>query len=164
MAAGKSTTISMLTGLIPPTKGQGNLRGLDLGNDMPAIRKTLLGVCAQDDRLFAEVSVDKHLAIYAMFKAIPPEKCAHEIATIIAAVGLKEKRNVSASQLSGGMKRKLGLAIALLGGSRVVVLDEPTSGMDPFSRRSTWELIKQAKDNCVLLLTTHCLIIKSGLC
>ena len=74
---------------------------------------------------------------------------------MIAAVGLREKRAVPASQLSGGMKRKLCLAIALLGSPGTVVLDEPTSGMDPFSRRSTWELIKRAKEGCVLLLTTH---------
>lgn len=153
--AGKSTTISMLTGLIPPTSGRGSVRGLDMAQDMPRIRKTLLGVCAQDDRLFPEVTVEGHLGIYSMFKGIPTERVEEAITAVIGAVGLVEKRQVASTALSGGMKRKLGLAIALLGGSSVVVLDEPTSGMDPFSRRSTWELIKGAKEKCVLLLTTH---------
>jgi ATP-binding cassette subfamily A (ABC1) protein 3 len=152
--AGKSTTISMLTGLIPPTSGTATVRGLSMQSDMAKIRKRL-GVCAQDDRLFPTISVQTHLEIYCMFKGVDPHSVREMVDTMIAAVGLKEKRHVYAGQLSGGMKRKLGLAIALIGGSNVVVLDEPTSGMDPYSRRSTWDLIKAAKDGTVVLLTTH---------
>ena len=74
---------------------------------------------------------------------------------IIGEVGLREKRGVRSAQLSGGMKRKLSVAIALIGDSRTVVLDEPSSGMDPYSRRSMWDLLLRAKDGRVLLLTTH---------
>lgn len=152
--AGKSTTISMLTGLIPPTSGSAVVRGKDMTNDMATIRKRL-GVCAQDDRLFPTITVQTHLEIYCMFKGVASADSKDMVDSIIAAVGLKEKKHVYAGQLSGGMKRKLGLAIALIGGSSVVVLDEPTSGMDPFSRRSTWDLVKAAKEGTVVLLTTH---------
>jgi ABC-type multidrug transport system ATPase subunit len=152
--AGKSTTISMLTGLIPPTSGSAIVRGRDMKNDMATIRKTL-GVCGQDDRLFPTITVQTHLEMYCLFKGVAPADLKVMVDNTIAAVGLKEKRHVYAGQLSGGMKRKLCLAIALIGGSSVVVLDEPTSGMDPFSRRSTWELVKTAKEGTVVLLTTH---------
>ena len=121
-SAGKSTTISMLTGLIPPTSGDAIVCGRNIVGSMQQIRKGL-GVCGQDDRLFPEISVEKHLKIYCMFKSVPSEKTVQAVDAIIAAVGLREKRHVLSSQLSGGMKRKLGLAIALIGGSRVVVLD-----------------------------------------
>jgi ATP-binding cassette subfamily A (ABC1) protein 3 len=74
---------------------------------------------------------------------------------MIEAVGLTEKRNIYASKLSGGQKRKLSVGIAFIAGSRVVVLDEPTSGMDPYSRRFTWNLIRQHKEGRIIVLTTH---------
>merc|ERR1711988_931942 len=74
---------------------------------------------------------------------------------IISEVGLTEKRDVFARALSGGMKRKLCLAMALIGSPRVLYLDEPTSGMDPYSRRATWDLIRRAKKGRVVVLTTH---------
>ena len=84
--------------------------GLDMTRDMPKIRRTL-GVCAQDDRLEPTLSVYRHLKLYAAFKGVEPADVA--VDSVIAKVGLTEKRDVAASQLSGGMKRKLGLAIAL---------------------------------------------------
>ena len=73
----------------------------------------------------------------------------------IAAVGLTEKREQFSCTLSGGMKRKLSIGIAVIGGSQVVFLDEPTSGMDPYSRRATWDIIKDCKAGRVMLFTTH---------
>jgi len=74
------------------------------------------------------------------------------------AVGLTEKRNVYSQNLSGGQKRKLSVAIAFIGGSRVVFLDEPTSGMDPYSRRFTWNVIRQHREGRVIVLTTHFMV------
>ena len=81
-----------------------------------------LGVCAQDDRLFPTISVQTHLEIYCMFKGVERGAMITAVDAMIAAVGLKEKKHVHAGQLSGGMKRKLGLVIALIGGSNVLVL------------------------------------------
>jgi ABC-type multidrug transport system ATPase subunit len=76
----------------------------------------------------------------------------------MAEVGLLEKANAKSATLSGGQKRKLSVGIALIGDSRLVVLDEPTSGMDPFSRRSTWNIIQRNKKGRVILLTTHFMV------
>lgn len=73
-------------------------------------------------------------------------------------VGLTEKLNVFSKNLSGGQKRKLSVCIALIGGSKVVFLDEPTSGMDPYSRRSTWQILQNAREGRVVILTTHFMV------
>jgi ATP-binding cassette subfamily A (ABC1) protein 1 len=86
---------------------------------------------------------------------VAPAEVANEAKKMLAEVGLKEKANAKSSTLSGGQKRKLSLGIALIGDSKVVILDEPTSGMDPFSRRSTWNIIQRNKRGRVILLTTH---------
>ncbi|CAN6443979.1 unnamed protein product [Victoria cruziana] len=123
--AGKSTTISMLVGLLAPTSGDAVVFGKNIKTDMDQIRKQL-GVCPQSDVLFPELTV-----------------C------------LVDKQNTAVKALSGGMRRKLSLGIALIGSSKLVILDEPTTGMDPYSRRSTWQLIKRIKKGRVILLTTH---------
>eukprot|EP00599_Poterioochromonas_sp_BG-1_P016760 CAMPEP_0173165656 /NCGR_PEP_ID=MMETSP1105-20130129/21518_1 /TAXON_ID=2985 /ORGANISM="Ochromonas sp., Strain BG-1" /LENGTH=1579 /DNA_ID=CAMNT_0014086689 /DNA_START=11 /DNA_END=4746 /DNA_ORIENTATION=+ len=153
--AGKTTVISMLVGMIPATSGNVFLPGgLDIQHDMAAIRRGL-GVCPQHDILFPELTVLQHLQIFAAFKGVSPSKVNTEANKIIAEVGLREKANSKSSTLSGGQKRKLSLGIALIGDSKVVILDEPTSGMDPFSRRSTWNIIQRNKKGRVILLTTH---------
>ena len=78
-----------------------------------------------------------------------------EVAAMIEDLLLVDKTNVPSSKLSGGMKRKLSVGIALIGGSQVVILDEPTSGMDPYARRATWDLLAKHKRGRTLLLTTH---------
>jgi ABC-type multidrug transport system ATPase subunit len=152
--AGKSTTISILTGLIPATSGDCLLDGYSVAEDMQEIRKSL-GVCPQHNVLFDNLTVREHLQLFATLKGVPQAKLKGAIEHIIQDVGLHEKTHVFSKNLSGGMKRKLSVAIALLGDSKIVFLDEPTSGMDPYSRRSTWELLKRNKQNRVIVLTTH---------
>ena len=152
--AGKSTTISMLTGLINSTSGDAFVRGLQMTKDMPEIRRSI-GFCPQHDILFPDLTVSQHLRMYAVFKDVPSSKLESEVTKIIAEVGLTEKAHVPSRMLSGGMKRKLSVGIALIGDSKVVILDEPTSGMDPFSRRSTWNILQKNKQGRVILLTTH---------
>jgi ATP-binding cassette subfamily A (ABC1) protein 3 len=152
--AGKTTLISMLTGLTPPTSGTAFVEGRDLRYEMHEIRENL-GVCPQHDILFPDLTVEEHLSLFASFKGTPRAELEAEITKMIEAVGLTEKRKVYARQLSGGQKRKLSVGIAFIGGSRVVVLDEPTSGMDPYSRRFTWNLIRQYKEGRIIVLTTH---------
>ena len=152
--AGKTTTISMLTGLIPPTSGNAVIFGRDVSTQLTQVRKDL-GICPQHDVLWPELTVKEHLQIFTAIKDVPREKCPKEIEKAIADVGLTEKVNILASKLSGGQKRKLSVCIALAGGSRVIFLDEPTSGMDPYSRRSTWQILQNAREGRVMVLTTH---------
>ena len=152
--AGKSTTISMITGLINSTSGDAIVRGRSVTSEMRNIRKSM-GVCPQHDVLFSDLTVRQHLHMFAVFKNVDSREIASAVENIIDEVGLNEKADVKSSNLSGGMKRKLSVGIALIGDSKVVILDEPTSGMDPFSRRSTWSILQKNKAGRIILLTTH---------
>ena len=115
----------MLTGLIPPTSGDAIIEGRRISTDMQRIRQSL-GVCPQHDILFPDLTVLQHLKIFAAFKGVPPGQVEEAAQKMIREVGLKEKTNVKSSMLSGGQKRKLSVGIALIGDSKVVILDEPT--------------------------------------
>ena len=152
--AGKTTTISMLTGMTAPTSGEMSVFGRDVGGELAEIRRDL-GVCPQHDVLWPDLTVREHLQLYGALKGVPPAEREEAAAKALALVGLTEKVDALAETLSGGMKRKLSVAVAFLGGSRVVLLDEPTSGMDPYSRRSTWQILQNAREGRVIVLTTH---------
>lgn len=152
--AGKSTTISMLVGLLPPTSGDALVFGKSILTNMEEIRRQL-GVCPQYDILFPELTVKEHLEIFGILKGIEDDVLGNEVDQMLNEMDLCDKMNSNVRSLSGGMRRKLSLAIALIGNSKVVILDEPTSGMDPYSMRSTWQLIKRFKKGRVILLTTH---------
>jgi len=134
--AGKTTTISMLTGLFGPTSGSAEVFGTDMFNDMQEVRK-IMGVCPQHDVLFELLTVEEHLQFFYDLKGANPDKKvkADEIEKLMKDIGVDDKRNGLAGQLSGGNKRKLSVAIALCGGSKFILLDEPTSGMDLSARR-----------------------------
>uniref|UniRef100_A0A7S3XYS2 ABC transporter domain-containing protein n=1 Tax=Heterosigma akashiwo TaxID=2829 RepID=A0A7S3XYS2_HETAK len=152
--AGKTTTISMLTGLLAPTGGAAFIQGRDVFTQMKFIRRTL-GVCPQHDILYPDLTVREHLRMYAVFKGVPRAALKGAVEKMIVEVGLTEKRNKKAKSLSGGQKRKLSVGIAFIGDSKVVFLDEPTSGMDPYSRRFTWDVIRRNREGRVIVLTTH---------
>jgi ABC-type multidrug transport system ATPase subunit len=152
--AGKSTTIGILTGLTAPSAGVAAINGLDVSRDMQEIRLNL-GVCPQHDVLFADLTVEEHLTLFASFKGMPRAEISAAVETMIAEVGLTEKRKAASKSLSGGMKRKLSLGIAFIGGSKVVFLDEPTSGIDAYSRRFVWNVIRKHKEGRTIILTTH---------
>ncbi|CAM9541397.1 unnamed protein product [Ascophyllum nodosum] len=152
--AGKTTTIGMLTGMIPVTSGAAFVAGRDVIGDMATIRRNL-GVCPQHDILYPDLTVREHLRMYAVLKGVPGSRLQETISNTLSDVGLTEKKNERTKTLSGGQKRKLSVGIALIGGSKVVFLDEPTSGMDPHSRRFTWDLIRKNRDGRVIVLTTH---------
>lgn len=152
--AGKSTAISMVTGTLPPTRGEAYLRGRKLSNDLAGVRRSL-GVCFQQNTLFAQLTVFQHLRLFAVVKGVRAKDVDDEAARMVSEVGLVEKKDTPTCALSGGQKRKLSVALAFIGGSEVVVLDEPTSGMDPFSRRSTWGVLQRQRKGRVILLTTH---------
>ncbi|KAL9302465.1 ABC transporter A family member 1 [Arabidopsis thaliana] len=152
--AGKSTTISMLVGLLPPTSGDALILGNSIITNMDEIRKEL-GVCPQHDILFPELTVREHLEMFAVLKGVEEGSLKSTVVDMAEEVGLSDKINTLVRALSGGMKRKLSLGIALIGNSKVIILDEPTSGMDPYSMRLTWQLIKKIKKGRIILLTTH---------
>lgn len=152
--AGKTTTITMLTGLYMPSSGDATVQGKSIKTHMKEIRQRI-GVCPQHDVLFAELTVIEHLQIFAGLKGLVGEEANEEVQEKIAEVGLTEKAHVRSSNLSGGQKRKLSLAISLIGNSTAVFLDEPTSGMDPYSRRSTWNILQSNREGRVIILTTH---------
>ncbi|KAG7398223.1 ATP-binding cassette sub- A member 12 [Phytophthora boehmeriae] len=152
--AGKSTLISMLTGMAAPSSGDATYRGLSLNEDMEEIRESL-GICFQHDVLFEDLTVEEHLRLFGRVKGYREDELQALVDLQIAQVGLTEKRHVKSQELSGGMKRKLSVAICLLGDSSLVFLDEPTSGMDPYSRRSTWEILLNNRNDRVMVLTTH---------
>eukprot|EP00057_Strongylocentrotus_purpuratus_P033371 XP_791165.4 PREDICTED: ATP-binding cassette sub-family A member 3 [Strongylocentrotus purpuratus] len=152
--AGKTTTISMLTGLFPPTSGTAVVNGHDICIDIDGVRSDL-GLCPQHDVLFDDMTVEEHLYFFATLKGYPPKGVQDEIDRYITSVGLEDKRFVKSKALSGGMKRKLSVGIALIADSKIVMLDEPTSGMDPSARRFTWDLLQQHRKGRTMILTTH---------
>lgn len=152
--AGKSTIISMLTGLIGKSEGEASIYGNDLFEEMDQVRE-FMGICPQHDVLFDLLTPREHLEIFYDFKGGDPAKKSYEIESLIADVGLTIDQNKKACQLSGGNKRKLSVAIALCGGSKLVLLDEPTSGMDLGARRGLWDMLKNYKRDRIIILTTH---------
>ena len=109
--------------------------------------------------MFELLTVKEHLEIFWDFKSTNPDqsKRRSEIDKLIEDVGLDDRQNTLASQLSGGNMRKLSAALALVGGSKLIIFDEPTSSLDLSSRRKIWSMLKQYKKDRIILLTTHCM-------
>jgi len=152
--AGKTTTISMLTGLFPPTSGNAFVGGYNIVGDIDKVH-IVMGLCPQFDILWDDLTCEEHMLFYGRLKGISPADEHEHAKTLLNEVGLYESRHKKSSQLSGGMKRRLSLAISMAGNSRIIFLDEPTTGLDPASRRRIWEIIARAKQNRAILLTTH---------
>ncbi|XP_060080116.1 cholesterol transporter ABCA5-like [Ylistrum balloti] len=154
--AGKTTLVNMLTGLMPPTKGTASILGLNIANglDMQKIR-SMTGVCPQHNIIFDDMSCVEHIHLYGAIKGVPDHLLQSETETSLKNVDLYKERNTFAKNLSGGQKRKLCVAIALIGNPKIIFLDEPTAGMDPYSRRHLWSVLKEKKEGRVILLTTH---------
>ncbi|XP_040443957.1 ATP-binding cassette sub-family A member 13 isoform X2 [Falco naumanni] len=154
--AGKTTVISLLTGLYPPTSGTIIINGKDIRTDLAAIR-TQLGVCPQYDVLFNILTVREHLLLYGSVKAPgwTKEQLNQQVNGVLEDMDLCQQQYKPVGALSGGMKRRLSIAISFIGNSNTVVLDEPTSGVDPCSRRSIWDVLLKYKTGCTLIFTTH---------
>lgn len=152
--AGKTTTISMLTGLLPVTDGDAYVHGYSIRSQIHLVRKSL-GVCPQHDVIWNQLTVYDHLHLYAGLKGVPYKQITKTVKKMITDIGLTEKKHFLAGALSGGQKRKLCLAMSFIGDSDVVFLDEPTSGMDPVTRRSVWDFLNANKAGRVIVLTTH---------
>ncbi|XP_044477584.1 ABC transporter A family member 2-like [Mangifera indica] len=154
--AGKTTTISCLTGVTPVTGGDALIYGNSIGSSvgMSKIRK-IIGVCPQFDILWNALSGEEHLHLFASIKGLPPDSIKSVTENSLAEVRLTKAAKVRAGSYSGGMKRRLSVAIALIGNPKLVILDEPTTGMDPITRRHVWDIIQDAKKGRAIILTTH---------
>jgi len=152
--AGKTTMLQLLGGMLSPSSGDAVILGLSLKEDMKKIRSNL-GFCPQHDVLYDDLTVSEHLSFYGSIKGLSGPDLTDSIVSSILQVGLVDKTNVAVKALSGGMKRKLSLAIALVGDAKVIFVDEPTSGVDTWSRRSMWEVLQNNREGRVIVLTTH---------
>ena len=154
--AGKTTLISILTGLINATSGKAIYNGHNiLSQESSDYFRKIVGICPQHDVLFNDLTVEEHLELFCQFKSVEKYKISEEISSILKDIQLEEKRNTKASNLSGGQKRKLSIGLAMVGGSSIIFLDEPSSGMDITSRRNLWDILKRCLAGKIIILTTH---------
>ena len=154
--AGKTTLISMLTGLYEATEGTAYYDGYDIldSNNMDEFRKKL-GICPQHDVLFDQLTVREHLEMFCIFKGYTSDNIDEEINKTLHDFEMEDIQSVTAENLSAGQRRKLSIAISLIGGSKVIFLDEPSSGMDITSRRNLWDILKRQTEQKIIILTTH---------
>ncbi|XP_030852678.1 phospholipid-transporting ATPase ABCA1 isoform X1 [Strongylocentrotus purpuratus] len=152
--AGKTTTMSILTGLFPPTEGTAYIYGRDIRTSIDEIRHSL-GMCPQHNVLFDKLTVAEHLWFYARLKGGTANDVAIEMEQMLQDLYLPHKRDEYSANLSGGMKRKLSIAIAFMAGSKTVILDEPTAGVDPYARREIWDLLSKYKTGRTIIMSTH---------
>ncbi|CAL4125829.1 unnamed protein product, partial [Meganyctiphanes norvegica] len=141
-------------GVYAPTSGSAKVAGWDIATNLKEARVEV-GLCPQHNMLFTDLSVMEHLIFFAKLKGLSNKESDLEAKNLMRRLQLLDKKHMFGSQLSGGMKRKLCLAISLIGGSKVIILDEPSSGLDPESRRWVWEIIQEERERRTVLVTTH---------
>jgi lipooligosaccharide transport system ATP-binding protein len=162
--AGKSSTMRMIGCVSPPSGGTLRILDMDPVRDGPAIRARL-GVCPQQDSLDPELTLRENLTVYARYFGIPRRLARERAAELLEFVQLTERANDKVDLLSGGMKRRLTIARALVNEPAIVLLDEPTTGLDPQARHLVWERLFRLKQRGVtLVLTTHYMDEAEQLC
>uniref|UniRef100_A0A1A8KK54 ATP-binding cassette, sub-family A (ABC1), member 5 n=2 Tax=Nothobranchius TaxID=28779 RepID=A0A1A8KK54_NOTKU len=154
--AGKSTLMNTLCGICPPTNGSATIYGSPVaevaeGSEM----KQLVGICPQFNIIFDVLTVEEHLKIFAAIKGIPPADVKTEVTKVLKDLDLEKIMTAQAKNLSASQKRKLSVGIAILGNPKILLLDEPTAGMDPCSRHQVWSLLKKLRAGRVIVLSTH---------
>lgn len=162
--AGKSTTINCLTGFYPPTSGEVLIEGFNV-HQQPKKAKQHLGVCSQEDTLDTDFDVLDQMIRYGTFYRMERFDIVKRARELLQTLGLMEKSNELIENLSGGMRRKLQVARALISHPKVLVLDEPTTGLDPDARRTLWQLLTDnRKLGMATLLSTHYMEEAERLC
>ena len=150
--AGKTTLINMISGIYDPNHGDILFNGKSLVTNKKYLYENI-GLCQQEDIYFDYLTVEEHLEYMCKIKGRKLNK--KEIQELIDKIELTSKKDSLCGTLSGGQKRKLCIALSLIGGSQIILLDEPTSGMDMMARRKLWDFLKVYKKNRIILLTTH---------
>lgn len=153
--AGKSTTIRMLCGILAPSGGSGRVAGFDIQTQSEEIKKNI-GYMSQKFSLYDDLTVEENINFYSGIYRIPQEKKKERKEWVLEMAGLTEHRHSQPSVLSGGWKQRLALGCAILHEPPIIFLDEPTSGVDPISRRQFWDLIYELSGNGItVFVTTH---------
>ncbi len=153
--AGKTTAMSIIYCFMPPSSGSLTVFGLDVTSE-PSVIKSRIGVMPQDDNLDPDLSVFQNLIVYARYFDIPKKISAPRAWALLDFVELRQKADVNIKDLSGGMKRRLLLARALLNNPELLIMDEPTVGLDPHSRHAVWENLAHLRaEGKTTILTTH---------
>lgn len=152
--AGKTTTIRMLCCLSQATSGEAYVMGKNCEKDKSAV-KSLIGISPQDTAVAARLTVEENLLFMSRIYGFDANKCEQCTNELIGLFGMEKVRNQRAKTLSGGWKRKLSIAMALIGEPQVLFLDEPTLGLDVLARRELWRVIEQLKGKMTIILTTH---------
>jgi len=153
--AGKSTTIRMLCGLLRPSSGQGWVHGLDMVSQSEKI-KSSLGYMSQRFSLYDDLRVEENMAFFGGIYGLDSSACETRIREVLTLIGLTERRSSLTRELPTGLKQRLALGCALLHQPPIIFLDEPTSGVDPGTRRNFWDLIYTLADGGVtVFVTTH---------
>ena len=159
--AGKTTTINLLSGLLRPDAGHILIAG-ERASDKT---KSYLGIMPQQNLLYQSLTCVENLSFFAKVYGLSPSSRSHRIRTCLQLVNLQDRANHVVSALSGGMQRRLSLAVAIVHQPKLVVLDEPTTGLDIEARYDVWELIRQLRhEGVTVLLTTHLLDEAERLC
>ncbi|XP_028966862.1 ATP-binding cassette sub-family A member 1 [Galendromus occidentalis] len=153
--AGKTTTIRVLTGQCRATTGRVQAYGIDSRN-LPELRR-LIGYCPQYNTLFDKLTVREHLMFFAKLKSTATSKYEidSEVRTMLRMMDLAHVENRLSCELSGGLQRRLCVGLSFIGGSKLIILDEPTSSVDPVARRHIWDLVLKYRQRRTILLTTH---------
>src|SRR5271157_4542451 len=153
--AGKSTTIRMLCGLLKPSSGRASVAGHDVSREPEAVRQNI-GYMSQKFSLYNDLKVIENLRLFAGLYSVPSNKLGEQIDWALSMANLKGRENLITGTLPGGWKQRLALGCAVLHKPPILFLDEPTSGVDPISRRQFWDLIhRMAEDGVTVFVTTH---------
>jgi len=151
--AGKTTTIRMLTCLSKPTSGSASILGHDVVKEQDSVKR-LVGISTQDTAVAENLTVEENLRFMAEIY-LEKDRIEESVEKTIKTFGFEEYRGKRAKLLSGGWKRKLSIAMAIIGEPKVLFLDEPTLGLDVLARRELWKIINELKKNMTIILTTH---------
>lgn len=163
--AGKTTFISMMTGLLEPSSGSAYVEGLNLRTQMNEIYGSM-GVCPQHDLLWDTLTGREHLLFYGRLKYLKGAALSQAVEKSLKSFNLSQGGVADrlAKKYSGGMRRRLSVAISLIGDPKVVYMDEPSTGLDPASRKMLWDVVKHAKQDRAIILTTHSMDEAEYLC
>lgn len=162
--AGKTTTINILCGLLEPTTGSVKVGGHDAQKE-PNMIKELIGVSPQETAVYPQLTGRENIELFANLHTMPKEKLKRNVDELLQRLSLRDHAKRKAGKYSGGMMRRINIAMALVHDPEIAFLDEPTVGMDPQSRRAVWDFIRELrKQNKTVLLTTHYMEEAEELC